>query len=251
MIRETYKGRQLKATKGKSYGSSRIVVNGTECGEWLGTQADIIGWAKRTIDDVDSRPFEGRWNECWYEPGTYELNEIGHVTAPGGTCSCNLCKTEPWNSCQNITAGGTCVCDYCMKPYLADATEPVEGQTEEGAEQVESATADTTEEVQAVAAEALMGRTVKVTPEMTGLTGARSYLLRITRVDVVSATSGLVHVFGDKLRLDGAPSREKRPSKAATFMPGWKERLEFTEGPPAAGALAERQLAPPDVAQAA
>lgn len=123
MIRETYKGRQLKAVKGKTYGKSRITVNGTECGEWFGTQADVIEWAKRTIDDVDSRPFEGRWNECWYAPGTYELNEIGHVTAPGGACSCNLCKTEPWNSCQNITAGGVCVCHYCMKPHLADSTE--------------------------------------------------------------------------------------------------------------------------------
>jgi hypothetical protein len=126
MIRETYKGRQLKAVKGKSYGKSRIVVNGTECGEWFGTQAELIEWAKRTINDVDSRPFEGRWAECWYEPGTYELNEIGHVTAPGGTCSCDLCKTEPWNSCQNITAGGVCVCRYCMKSYLADTTETAE-----------------------------------------------------------------------------------------------------------------------------
>jgi hypothetical protein len=126
MIRETYKGRQLKVTKGKSYGKSRIVVNGTECGEWLGTQADVIEWAKRTIDDVDSRPFEGRWAECWYAPGTYELNEIGHVAAPGGVCSCDLCKTEPWNSCQNITAGGVCVCDHCMKPYLADSAEQAE-----------------------------------------------------------------------------------------------------------------------------
>lgn len=123
MIRETYKGRQLKAIKGKSYGKSRISVNGTECGEWLGTQADVIEWAKRTIDDVDSRPFEGRWNECWYAPGTYELNEIGHVVSPGGVCSCDLCKTEPWNSCQNITAGGVCVCDHCMKPYLNAPTE--------------------------------------------------------------------------------------------------------------------------------
>lgn len=119
MIRETYKGRQLKAVKGKTYGKSRITVNGTECGEWFGTQADVIEWAKRTIDDVDARPFEGRWAECWYEPGTYELNEIGHVAAPGGVCSCDLCKTEPWNSCQNITAGGVCVCTHCMKPYLA------------------------------------------------------------------------------------------------------------------------------------
>lgn len=129
MIRETYKGRQLKAVKGKTYGKSRITVNGTECSEWLGTQADVIEWAKRTIDDVDARPFEGRWAECWYEPGTYELNEIGHVAAPGGVCSCDLCKTEPWNSCQSITAGGVCVCDHCMKPYLADSTEKAEVAT--------------------------------------------------------------------------------------------------------------------------
>jgi hypothetical protein len=131
MIRETYKGRQLKVVKGKTYGKSRITVNGTECGEWFGTQADVIEWAKRTIDDADSRPFEGRWNECWYEPGTYELNEIGHVTAPGGTCSCDRCKTEPWNSCQNITAGGVCVCHYCMKPYLAEKPAPVKAPAEE------------------------------------------------------------------------------------------------------------------------
>jgi predicted heme/steroid binding protein len=137
MIRETYKGRQLKATKGKSYGKSRILVNGTECGEWLGTQVDVIEWAKRTIDDVDSRPFEGRWAECWYEPGTYELNEIGHVAAPGGVCSCDLCKTEPWNSCQNITAGGVCVCDHCMKPYRAE--KPAAAEVEEVATQTETA----------------------------------------------------------------------------------------------------------------
>lgn len=119
MIRETYKGRQLKAVKGKSYGKSRITVNGTECGEWLGTQADAIEWAKRTIDDVDSRPFEGRWAECWYEPGTYELNEHGHVVAPGGICSCDYCEKRRVEPCANITAGGVCVCDHCMKPYLA------------------------------------------------------------------------------------------------------------------------------------
>jgi len=221
MIRETYKGRKLKAVKGKAYGKSRISVNGTECGEWFGTQEDVIKWAKGTIDDVDARPFEGRWAECWYEPGTYELNEIGHIAAPGGVCSCDLCKTEPWNSCRNITAGGVCVCQYCMKSRLADSTE----KAEETAEEV----ADTAEEVQATASEALMGHVVKVTPEMTGLTGARPYLLRVTRVDVVSATSGLVHVHGDKLRLDGTLSREKRPAKAATFMPGWQERLEIVE----------------------
>jgi hypothetical protein len=120
MIRETYKGRQLKAVKGKAYGKSRISVNGTECGEWFGTQADVIEWAKGTIDDVDSRPFEGRWAECWYVPGTYELNEHGHVVAPGGICSCEYCEKRRIQSCANITAGGVCVCSHCMKPYLSD-----------------------------------------------------------------------------------------------------------------------------------
>ena len=120
MIRETYKGRQLKAVKGKTYGKSRITVNGTDCGEWLGTQADVIEWAKGTIDDVDSRPFEGRWNECWYAPGTYELNEHGHVTAPGGICSCDYCEKRRIQPCADIKVDGTCVCDHCMKPYLAE-----------------------------------------------------------------------------------------------------------------------------------
>jgi hypothetical protein len=122
MIRETYKGRQLKAIKGKSYGTTRIFVNGTDCGEWLGTQAEQIEWAKRTIDDVDSRPFEGRWSECWYEPGTYELNEHGHVVAPGGTCSCNYCEERRIQPCADIKVDGSCVCDHCMKPYLADGS---------------------------------------------------------------------------------------------------------------------------------
>ncbi|HMG63266.1 MAG TPA: hypothetical protein VK599_09985 [Streptosporangiaceae bacterium] len=123
MIRETYKGRQLKAVKGKSYANSRISVNGTDCGEWFGTQADVIEWAKRTIDDVDSRPFEGRWVECWYAPGTYELNEHGHVAAPGGICSCNYCKERRIQPCADIKVEGNCVCDHCMKPYLAAPTE--------------------------------------------------------------------------------------------------------------------------------
>lgn len=132
MIRETYKGRQLKAIKGSSYAKTRIFVNGTDLGEWLGTQAEQIEWAKRTIDDVDSRPFEGRWNECWYEPGTYELNEHGHVVAPGGICSCDYCEKRRIEPCANITAGGVCVCTHCMKPYLA----------EEPAEQAQAETTD-------------------------------------------------------------------------------------------------------------
>lgn len=87
----------------------------------------------------------------------------------------------------------------------------------------------TAAEAQAAATETLMGRLVKVTPVLTGLDGARPYLLRITRVDVVSATSGIVHVHGDKVRMDGTPSREKNPSKATQFMAGWQERVEFAD----------------------
>lgn len=103
MIRVTYKGRQLKAVKGNSFGKSRIFVNGVDRGEWLGTEAAQIESAKRTIDDVDSRPFEGRWGQEWYAPGTYELNEHDHVVAPGGVCSCDYCVTrrEPAAKTQN------------------------------------------------------------------------------------------------------------------------------------------------------
>lgn len=90
MICETYRGRQLKAVKGKSYGKTQIFVNGSDCGEWFGTEAEQIECAKRAIDEVDARPYEGLWGECWYEPGTYELNEFGQVVAPGGISAAAL-----------------------------------------------------------------------------------------------------------------------------------------------------------------
>lgn len=87
----------------------------------------------------------------------------------------------------------------------------------------------TADEAQAAATKALLGRLIKVTSDLTGLDKTRPYLLRVTRVDVVSATSGLVHVYGNKFRLDGAPSREKNPTKAASFMPGWEGRVQFAD----------------------
>ncbi|MEV5941298.1 hypothetical protein [Streptomyces sp. NPDC051994] len=225
MIRETYKGRQLKAIKGKIYGKSRITVNGTECGEWLGTQADVIEWAKRTINDVDSRPFEGRWSECWYAPGTYELNEIGHVTAPGGTCSCDLCKTEPWNSCRNITAGGVCVCHYCMKPYLADSTE----KAEETAEEV----ADSAEEVQAAASETLMRRAAKVTPERLEIVEEQTDtdVLKAfeTKADEIAKANGwtLAHTETVMLRF----LRDSSPAEAVTIAAALQTRHQLSAEP--------------------
>lgn len=138
MIRETYKGRQLKVVKGKTYGKTRVFVNGTDCGEWFGTQTEQIEWAKRTIDDVDARPFEGRWAECWYAPGTYELNEHGHVIAPGGICSCAYCAERRVQPCADIKVDSQCVCDHCMKPYLQHESgelEMPEGATEEASEE--------------------------------------------------------------------------------------------------------------------
>lgn len=222
MIRETYKGRQLKAVKGKSFGKSRISVNGTECGEWLGTQADVIEWAKRTIDDVDSRPFEGRWNECWYEPGTYELNEIGHVTAPGGACSCDLCKSEPWNSCQNITAGGVCVCDHCMKPHRA---EKPAGETEVAAEpKGEESGAEARED----AALALVGQTILVTRDLTVAGQRQRYKLLVEKAVVVDSASGKVLLYGKKLRLDGTPVKRQRKTKIELLDAGWEKTLGLT-----------------------
>jgi len=222
MIRETYKGRQLKVTKGREFGYARAAVNGVDLGHHMGDEAAALRWMKGTIDHADEAGMgAGRYGAEWYAPGTYELNEHGHVVAPGGICTCGYCEERRLQPCADIKVDGKCVCDHCMKPYLTDSTE----QADEAAEEV----AITVEDVQAAASETLTGRLVKVTPELTGLAGARPYLLRVTRVDVVNATSGLVHVHGDKVRLDGTPSREKRPSKAATFMPGWRERLAVAE----------------------
>lgn len=182
MIRETYKGRQLKAVKGKSYANSRISVNGTDCGEWFGTQADVIEWAKRTIDDVDSRPFEGRWVECWYAPGTYELNEHGHIVAPGGICSCNYCKERRIQPCADITVCGVCVCDHCMKPYLAA---PAETSAEEvGTESQSEAEVPPLAPSQLVADEDFQGFLAETRSAATGafING------RIALVDAVSIT---------------------------------------------------------------
>lgn len=118
MIRETYKGRKLKVVKGGEYGYVRLFVNGVNRGTSLRTEAACIENAKSTIDFVDETPYEGRWAEEWYAPGTYELNEHGHVVAPGGICSCDYCEERRIQPCADITVGGTCVCNHCMKKYL-------------------------------------------------------------------------------------------------------------------------------------
>ncbi|UNO42442.1 hypothetical protein [Streptomyces sp. MST-110588] len=51
MIRETYKGRQLKAVKGESFGKTRLFVNGADCGEWLGGPAEHVEVERRTSLD--------------------------------------------------------------------------------------------------------------------------------------------------------------------------------------------------------
>ncbi|QES45179.1 hypothetical protein DEJ49_33090 [Streptomyces venezuelae] len=121
MIRETYKGRKIKVVKGRGsdYGYTRVTLNGTDLGKHLGDEAAALRWIRSTIDHADQMGMgNGRYGAEWYEPGTFELNEVGHVVASGGVCSCTYCERKPWNSCQNITAGGVCVCDHCMKQHL-------------------------------------------------------------------------------------------------------------------------------------
>lgn len=67
MIRETYKGRTIKVVKGKTASRVRIVVNGTDLGEWIGSEVGELDWAKRTINAVDADDRPGRpYADCWY-----------------------------------------------------------------------------------------------------------------------------------------------------------------------------------------
>jgi hypothetical protein len=134
MIRETYKGRKLKVVKGRGadYGYSSATLNGVDLGKHMGDEAAAIQWMKGTIDHADEVGMgEGRYGGEWYAPGTFELNEHGHVVAPGGICSCGYCEERRIQPCANIKVDGKCVCDHCMKPYFAEKPAPVETPAEE------------------------------------------------------------------------------------------------------------------------
>ncbi|WP_030997557.1 hypothetical protein [Streptomyces sp. NRRL F-5630] len=67
MIRETYKGRTIKITKGSQALHVRIVVNGEDLGEWVGSEVGELDWVRRTIDAVEADSRTGRpYAACWY-----------------------------------------------------------------------------------------------------------------------------------------------------------------------------------------
>ncbi|MFF8409001.1 hypothetical protein [Streptomyces omiyaensis] len=75
------------------------------------------------------------------------------------------------------------------------------------------------------AARALVGRTITITRAMTVCGQQQPYKLLIERADVAGEASGLVHLHGRKLRMDGTPTRRKNQGKAAILAPGWEKHL--------------------------
>ncbi len=87
MIRETYKGRELKVVKA-SGGGLVGSINGQPVPTRYGVpEQEVIEQFHRDIDHVDRAPVDGdRWGAYVYAPGTYELCDIGHPKAIGGPC---------------------------------------------------------------------------------------------------------------------------------------------------------------------
>lgn len=93
MIRETYKGREIVTTRKKGYDGTWVIkINGNVCATGSHSEPDGLAWVKETIDAVDAAPKgESRYGAEWYTPGTFEINDNGHVVEIGGVCSCHHC----------------------------------------------------------------------------------------------------------------------------------------------------------------
>lgn len=95
MIRETYKGRKIRITRGRdgNYGRALVTLNGVPNGSHLGSEEDALDHVRRTIDHIDTEPVNGdRWPAVWYAPGTFELCDNGHPREIGGTCRHSYCN---------------------------------------------------------------------------------------------------------------------------------------------------------------
>lgn len=73
------------------------------------------------------------------------------------------------------------------------------------------------------AARSLIGRTLLITRDLTVAGQRQRYKLLVERADVVNPKTGLVHLFGRKLRLDGSPTRRKNKGKSEILAPGWEQ----------------------------
>ena len=96
MITETYKGRKIKVSKGREWGTLRVLVNSVDTGSRTGTDERApLADVRATIDliDQDPMPDGSRWGAEWYAPGTFELCAEGtHPMAIGGPCRHPYCE---------------------------------------------------------------------------------------------------------------------------------------------------------------
>ncbi|WP_431959394.1 hypothetical protein [Actinacidiphila sp. bgisy160] len=86
------------------------------------------------------------------------------------------------------------------------------------------------------AVRALVGQTITVTEALSGMPNSRPYRLRITEAEMTSdPASGIVHVTGDRFRMDGTPAIRKRGPVVGTtvwLLDGWTEILGLPDLPP-------------------
>lgn len=97
MKTETYKGRKLKAVKGRGvdWGYSRVTLNGVNLGKHLGGEDAALKWMRGGIDHADEVGVgSGRYAPEWYAPGTYELCDSGHAKPIGGPCGHSWCVEQ-------------------------------------------------------------------------------------------------------------------------------------------------------------
>lgn len=94
MITETYKGRKIQIVKGRGrdFGYSRVTLNGTDLGKWLGDEERVLQSLRGYVDTAESDGINGnKYGAEWYAPGTFELCENGHPREIGGECLHSYC----------------------------------------------------------------------------------------------------------------------------------------------------------------
>lgn len=121
MKTETYRGRRLKALRGRGRDSGYTLgwVGGVEKIRHLGDEDGALRSLRGFVDHADEVGVaSGRYGAEWYAPGTYELCGHGHAKPLDGLCGHPYCAERRLRPCADIRVGGTCVCDHCMQPYL-------------------------------------------------------------------------------------------------------------------------------------
>ena len=96
MITETYKGRKIKATRGREWGYTRLIINGVDLGDTIDAdQAHALAGLKRTIDAADEAGVaSGRYGAEYYAKGTYEICDNGHAKPISGPCGHQYCAKQ-------------------------------------------------------------------------------------------------------------------------------------------------------------